>query len=183
MQTRDHLFKVCSEWKTQLKILWAEVLKEAGKGKSRFKLRDLLDDGKCSQAILDILFTTDAGRLVPAEEARKARCQSGSAGSAGSGKRSGGWRPRSWVPGGGTTVVSPHTLVHGICGRGVGAVTVSCVLSFVLSFVISLVRFYLLGTGLGGGQMGACNVPPSRRLRTGIPDSVYLAVIYLVACE
>jgi len=29
-QTRDHLFKVCPEWKVQQKILWAEVLKETG---------------------------------------------------------------------------------------------------------------------------------------------------------
>jgi hypothetical protein len=45
--------------------------------------------------------------------------------------------------------------------------------SFLLSF------FYLLGTGLGRGQRGACNVPPSRGLRTGKPDSLYLAMIYL----
>jgi hypothetical protein len=37
------------------------------------------------------------------------------------------------------------------------------------SFVISLVRFHFLGTGLSGGQRGACNVPPSlgQRTRTG----------------
>jgi len=27
-QTRDHLFKVCPDWKAQQKILWAEVRKE-----------------------------------------------------------------------------------------------------------------------------------------------------------
>jgi len=30
IQTREHLFKVCPEWKAQQKILWAEVLKETG---------------------------------------------------------------------------------------------------------------------------------------------------------
>jgi len=34
-QTREHLFKVCPEWKAQQKILWAEVWKETGKWKSR----------------------------------------------------------------------------------------------------------------------------------------------------
>jgi len=32
-QTRDHLFKVCPEWKAQQKILWAEVRKESGRGR------------------------------------------------------------------------------------------------------------------------------------------------------
>jgi len=39
---------------------------------------------------------------------------------------------------------------------------------FCLSFAISLVfHTYLLGKGLGGGQRGACNVPPLRGQRTG----------------
>ena len=48
--------------------MWAEVWKEAGRGKSRFKIRDLLADGRCSQAVLDFLSTTDVGRLVTPEE-------------------------------------------------------------------------------------------------------------------
>jgi len=47
-QTWDHLFKVCLEWKAQQKILWAEVWKESGRGKSRFTIRDLLAHGRCS---------------------------------------------------------------------------------------------------------------------------------------
>jgi hypothetical protein len=31
-QTRDHLFKACSEWKAQQKILWAEVRGRKGEG-------------------------------------------------------------------------------------------------------------------------------------------------------
>jgi len=65
MQTREHLFKECPEWKPQQKIMWAEVKKETGKGKDRWKVRDLLADGRCSQAVLEFLSTTDVGRRVP----------------------------------------------------------------------------------------------------------------------
>jgi len=47
-QTRDHLFTVCPEWRAQQKILWAEVLKETMKRKSRWWIRDLLVDERCS---------------------------------------------------------------------------------------------------------------------------------------
>ena len=67
-ETREHLIKACPEWKAQQKILWAEVLKETGKWKSRWRIRDLLADGRCSQAVLDFLSATDVGRRVPAEE-------------------------------------------------------------------------------------------------------------------
>jgi hypothetical protein len=36
------VFKNCPHWKAQQNILWAEVLKETGRGKDRFKIRDLL---------------------------------------------------------------------------------------------------------------------------------------------
>jgi len=67
-QTREHLFKVCREWKAQQKILWAEVRKETGRWKSQWKIRDLLADGRCSRAVLDFLTATDVGRRVLAEE-------------------------------------------------------------------------------------------------------------------
>jgi hypothetical protein len=65
-QTREHLFKNCPRWKPQQKTLWAEVRKESGRGKERFKVRDLLADPRCSRAVLDFLSTTDVGRRVPA---------------------------------------------------------------------------------------------------------------------
>ena len=65
-QTREHCFKVCPAWKEQQKTLWAEVRKETGRWKSRWKVRDLLADERCSRAVLDFLSTTDVGRLVPA---------------------------------------------------------------------------------------------------------------------
>jgi len=67
-QTRDHLFKERPKWKPQQKILWAEVRKVTGRWKDRWKVRDLLADGRCSLAVLDFLSTTDVGRRVPAEE-------------------------------------------------------------------------------------------------------------------
>ena len=41
-----------------------EVRKETGRGKSRFKIRDLFADERCSRAILDFLATTDVGRRI-----------------------------------------------------------------------------------------------------------------------
>ena len=59
---------MCPEWKAQQKILWAEVRKEAGRWKERWKIRDLLADERCRRAVLDFLSTTDVGRRVPGEE-------------------------------------------------------------------------------------------------------------------
>jgi len=67
-QTREHRFKVCPEWRAQQKILWAEVRKETGRWKDRWKIRDLLADKRCGRAVLDFLSSTDVGRRVPAEE-------------------------------------------------------------------------------------------------------------------
>jgi len=52
----------------QQKILWAEVQKETGRWKSRWKIRDLPEDGRCGQAVLEFLSSTDVGRLPPEEE-------------------------------------------------------------------------------------------------------------------
>ena len=59
---------MCLEWKAQQKIPWAEVWKETGRWKDRWKIRDLLADERCGRAVLDFLSTTDVGRRVPAEE-------------------------------------------------------------------------------------------------------------------
>jgi hypothetical protein len=66
VQTRDHLFKECAEWTGQQRILWAEVRKETGKWKSRWKVQDLLADERCNRAVLDCVSTSDVGRLAPA---------------------------------------------------------------------------------------------------------------------
>ena len=67
-QTRDHLLKECPEWKPQQNILSAEVKKETGRCKDQWKVQDLLANGKCSQAVLDFLSTTDVGMQVPGVE-------------------------------------------------------------------------------------------------------------------
>ena len=63
-QTQDHLFKAGPEWKAQQEILWAEVLKKGGRRKSRWRIRNLPADGRCSQAVLDFLSAAGVGRLV-----------------------------------------------------------------------------------------------------------------------
>jgi len=50
------------------KILWAEVRNETGRWKSRWRIRDLFADKRCSQAVLDFLTSTDVGKVVPAVE-------------------------------------------------------------------------------------------------------------------
>jgi hypothetical protein len=64
-QTWENCFKASPGWKEQQKTLWAEVRKETGRWKSRWKVRDLLADERCSRAVLDFLSTTDVGRRVP----------------------------------------------------------------------------------------------------------------------
>ena len=42
------------------------MLKETGRGKYRFEIRDLVADVRCSQAVLDFLSAADVGRRIPA---------------------------------------------------------------------------------------------------------------------
>jgi len=67
-RTRDHHFKVRPKRKRKQKILWAEVRKETGGWQSRWKIRDLFADLRCSQAVLDFLSATDVRSLAPAAE-------------------------------------------------------------------------------------------------------------------
>ena len=68
IQTREHLFKNCPQWKSQQKTLWTTVLKETRKlpgptrGRGRTSIAELLADERCSQAVLDFLANTDVGR-------------------------------------------------------------------------------------------------------------------------
>ena len=124
--------------------------KETGKWKSRWKIRDLLADERCSRAVLDFLTSTDVGRLVPPleegdagrevsewelrerqerEEEREAEAEElGATGELGDGR---------------ATAVPSHPIVHGVVRRGVGGGGDRCaflVFSFGISFVVSLVR-------------------------------------------
>jgi len=117
-QTREHLFKVCPEWKMQQKILWAKVQKETGRWKSRWMVRDLLADGRCGQVVLDFLSSTDVGRLAPpleesdagseVSEAELREWEEEIAGGRGAGRR------------GETHQCSAHARLHGNRRRGVG---------------------------------------------------------------
>jgi hypothetical protein len=42
-----------------------KVREEAGRGRDRFKIRDLLADARCSRAVLDFLSTTEVRRWAP----------------------------------------------------------------------------------------------------------------------
>jgi len=93
---------MCLEWKTQQKILWAEVQKETGRWKDMWKIRVLLADERCGRALLDFLSTTDVGRRVPAEEDAVSEVS--------------GAEVREWLEeqgagagGGGTTTAPTHT--------------------------------------------------------------------------
>jgi hypothetical protein len=77
--TREHLFKNCLRWTPQQKILWAEVRRQTGRGKNRFKIRDLFADERCTRSVLDFLRTTEVGRRIgpkddePGQGAEKTR--------------------------------------------------------------------------------------------------------------
>ena len=45
------------------------MTKQTGRGKNRFKIRDLFADERCSQAILGFLSATDVGRTAGSERA------------------------------------------------------------------------------------------------------------------
>jgi len=59
------LFKVCPEWKPQQKILWAEVWKKTGRGKSWFTIRGLFANTRFKQAVLDLFSTMGCGKAGP----------------------------------------------------------------------------------------------------------------------
>jgi len=108
--------------------LWAEVRKETGRWKSRWRIRDLLGDRRCSQAVLDFLASTDVGKTVLAVG------EEGGAGSEASECEL--WERREREEGreaeaaalgaadelggrGGAAIVPTHPIVHGIGRRGV----------------------------------------------------------------
>jgi len=68
IQTREHLFKDCPQWKSQQKTLWETVLDKTRKlpgptwGRSHTNIAELLADERYSHAVLQFLATTDVGR-------------------------------------------------------------------------------------------------------------------------
>ena len=153
-QTREHLFKDCPEWEAQQKILWAKVKKETGRWKDRWKIRDLLAEERCSRAVLDFLSSTGVGRHVPAEDDVVSEESEAEL--------------REWEEG--QEAVEPGA------GRESSPLllpTPDFMSSFLCLFPLSLSLLFpwrvshLSGTGQGGGQRGACNMPSPRGQRTG----------------
>jgi len=166
----------------QQKVLRAEVQKETGRWKSRWKIRDLLADGRCGQAVLDLPSSTDMGRLVPPleesdvgsevsewelqerwerEEEREVKAEElGAEGELGGGAEP----PRSYHP--------PRSWHRRKRIRGWATFP----LLFPLCFYSA--RFYFLsGQAWAEGKRGACNEPPPRGQRTGKMDKMYAAIV------
>jgi len=140
----------------QQKILWAEVLKETEKKKSRWKIRDLLADSRCGQAALDFLASTDVGRLVPPLEEGDARGEVPE------------WELREHrereeeqeaeaeeLGGGGTAAVPAHALLHGIGRRRVGDGRFSFV-TFLCGFLGAHLIFLGQAWAEGKGELATC---------------------------
>ena len=56
--------RTARKWERQQKNLWAELRRETGRGKDRFKVQDLFTDERCSQTVVDFLTTADVGRRL-----------------------------------------------------------------------------------------------------------------------
>jgi len=174
-QTRGHFFKRCSECRMQQKICGWRCRRRLGGGRGR-TVRDLLADGRCGQAVLDFLSSTDVGRFVPPpeegeaggevsewehrerrerEEELEAEVEElGAAGELGAGGscHSSYPCPPSWHP-------QTRSRILG---------TACFVLSFAFPLSFPGCALHLLGTCLGRGRRGVCNMPPPRGQRTGI---------------
>ena len=70
IQTREHLFKNCPQWKSQQRTLWSTVLETTRKlpgptrGRTHTNIAELLADERCSQAVIQFLATTDVGKTA-----------------------------------------------------------------------------------------------------------------------
>jgi len=76
VQTREHLFCLCSTWKDHQTTLWKKVGKATGwkAGRCRHvQMSELFSQEICDQAVMDFLAATDVGKFPPrqAEERGK----------------------------------------------------------------------------------------------------------------
>jgi len=146
-----------------------------------------------SQAVLDFFSATDVGRRVPAEEdleieasgweQRAQRGRGEERGAEAEELDAGGGGGGVWA----ATAVPVHAFFHGVRRRGGAGDESRFPLFFPLSspwvfpcgydFICFVPHF--LGTGLGGGQRGACNVPPPRGQQTGGMDNWRAAIVYV----
>jgi hypothetical protein len=66
-QTREHLFKTCTAWRQQQKMLWKEVRLQTGLGRDRFWIADMFADERYMEAIIAFLESTDMGQWARQE--------------------------------------------------------------------------------------------------------------------
>ena len=62
-QTRDHLFKECERWKTEINVLWTTIGEKLGWKHRRNKISELFREEKATGAILQFLRDTDIGKI------------------------------------------------------------------------------------------------------------------------
>ena len=63
-QTRDHLFKECERWKTEINVLWTTIGKKLGwKHRRNKKISELFREEKATGAILQFLRDTGIGKI------------------------------------------------------------------------------------------------------------------------
>jgi len=175
-QTTDHLFKVCPEWRTQQKVLWAEVQRRPGGGRAGGRTGTCLPmDGGCGRAVLDFLASTGCARAGTGWGGREGRgvgARAPRGEGAGRRKKGGGGgagcRKRVGCRGGASAVPS-HALFHVTGRRGLGGKSRSPLFSPVVIFFG--VHLLFLGTGLGGGQR---ELATSRLARTADGSGLYI---------
>jgi ribonuclease HI len=63
-QTREHLFKECSHWVSEIRDLWRAVRKEVGWRRARWKpIAALFREEKATEAVLEFLRNTSVGKV------------------------------------------------------------------------------------------------------------------------
>jgi hypothetical protein len=70
-QTRDHVFKECSMWKTEIRNLWKMVGREVGWRRAKWKrISKLFAEEKAEKAILEFIKKTEVGKKNGTREPR-----------------------------------------------------------------------------------------------------------------
>ena len=67
-QTREHLFRHCSQWRVHKRQLWKVVRKATGwrAGRCRHvQISELFSIEECNQAVMDFLEATEVGKFPP----------------------------------------------------------------------------------------------------------------------
>jgi len=67
-QTREHLFRHCSRWGDQLKMLWKAVEKATGWKAGRcqhVQISEMFSRVGCVQVVMDLLAATEVGKFPP----------------------------------------------------------------------------------------------------------------------